>query len=343
MVARKNTYRGFIELLRDASRHGSVLFLCHNNADTDSMASAFALSREFGGDVGVYDRFDPSRTLVKTLDIPVIVDPPLQNYELVVLCDARSETMFGNHDRLEKFAIIDHHSWAEPTRDLSSRSIRTLYQPVGSTCDVVFNLFRNAGADIDRDTGLALMAGILSDTMELRNIRGNPSVSLRNLGWIMSHLRIPMAEALAVINVPLPDTKHRQRLIRKLREVDERVVKGLLIASTHCDSWDDGWFLQKMMRDVGYDISITHYFNDYEKKFNSIYMLHKPLPQVDGRSFGEALVFHLDSLQPQSLFIYSGLYCRVMHEHDFRHKLDDYIDDFIRRNYRPPKNGSTAG
>jgi hypothetical protein len=152
-----------------------------------------------------------------------------------------------------------------------------------------------------------------------------------------------MAEALAVINVPLPDTKHRQRLIRKLRSVDERVVRGLLIASTHCDSWDDGWFLQKMMRDVGYDISITHYFNDYEKKFNSIYMLHKPLPTVDERPFGEALVYYLDSHQPASLFIYSGLYCRVMHQDDFRDKLDGYIDSFIRKSLRAPDKGCSTG
>jgi manganese-dependent inorganic pyrophosphatase len=62
--------------------------------------------------------------------------------------------------------IIDHHRFAP---DKTQLPIFIDCEPVGSTCTIVYKLYRRADVDLDADTAACLLSGLISDTVILRS------------------------------------------------------------------------------------------------------------------------------------------------------------------------------
>ncbi len=66
----------------------------------------------------------------------------------------------------EILEIVDHHRLG---------TIKTTYpiffysKPIGSTCSLVYQLYKHYGIDLDKDTALLLLSGLLSDTVVLKS------------------------------------------------------------------------------------------------------------------------------------------------------------------------------
>lgn len=137
-----------------------VLYLCHRNADPDAIGSGYALSSAFGGAVGVAE--DMSRTgssLARALDIHPIIDPRLEEYELVVLVDT-SVGMQAARMLPERYALVDHHM----DTGLLSDALFYIQRPAKSTSEIVWRILKECGRRPDRRAALGLLAGIISDT-----------------------------------------------------------------------------------------------------------------------------------------------------------------------------------
>ena len=141
-------------------RFNHVLYLCHRNADPDAIGSSFALARAFGGSMGAVD--DLSRTgasLAHVLGADLLIDPPLEDYDLVVLVDTSVAMQVGQ--RLPAcYGLVDHHLDA----GLLDQALFFIQRPARSTAEIVWNILKASGIKPGREAALGLLAGIISDT-----------------------------------------------------------------------------------------------------------------------------------------------------------------------------------
>jgi manganese-dependent inorganic pyrophosphatase len=62
--------------------------------------------------------------------------------------------------------IIDHHRFAP---DKTQLPIFIDCEPLGSTCTIVYKLYRRQDVDLDQETAICLLSGLISDTVILRS------------------------------------------------------------------------------------------------------------------------------------------------------------------------------
>jgi nanoRNase/pAp phosphatase (c-di-AMP/oligoRNAs hydrolase) len=145
-------------------QYHNVLFLCHKNADVDSLGSAYALMRLFGGTVGVEDSLSTmAEMLAGRLKVNVAVKPDPSAFDLTVVVDTSNLSQTG-YARLDGCAVIDHH---EPG-DLSSRCEFSLIKRASSTSMLVFGIYEKSGARVDPDVAFALLLAMVTDTGHFR-------------------------------------------------------------------------------------------------------------------------------------------------------------------------------
>jgi manganese-dependent inorganic pyrophosphatase len=77
----------------------------------------------------------------------------------------RSQAIEGIEDA-DVMEIIDHHRFAP---DRTSVPIFIACQPLGSTCTLVYELFRRNDVELDGETATLLLSGLFSDTVMLRS------------------------------------------------------------------------------------------------------------------------------------------------------------------------------
>jgi nanoRNase/pAp phosphatase (c-di-AMP/oligoRNAs hydrolase) len=152
---------GFYERMKN---YHHMLFLCHKNADIDSLASAYALERLFGGTIGVQDSLSTMASmLAEKLKIPVTVGPDPGKYDLVVVVDTSTLVQTG-YRGLSHCAVLDHH---EPG-DLVSNCEFALSRKSPSNAELVYSLCEKNGVRIDDKLAFAMMLGLLTDTGHFR-------------------------------------------------------------------------------------------------------------------------------------------------------------------------------
>jgi len=69
-------------------------------------------------------------------------------------------------EEAEIIEVVDHHKIGNIRTNLP---IAFRNQPVGSTCTIVFQMYREAGVKIERDTAGLLLSGIISDTLNFKS------------------------------------------------------------------------------------------------------------------------------------------------------------------------------
>src|ERR1700730_10541569 len=122
-----------------ASMQGApTLILCHDHADSDAIGAAYALSKYLGGKVGVPNRIAAhTQGLIEHLKLDVILHPNVSEYTYTLIVDTADPVQLG--DCLpETYWVIDHHT----SNTLIDHAQGSLYDPVSSTCQLVYRLFR---------------------------------------------------------------------------------------------------------------------------------------------------------------------------------------------------------
>lgn len=167
---------------------GSKVILVHGNADMDAIGSAYAIARTFGdctihAPAGV-DRV--SRMVTEKMGITVLEECDLSAFDKVVVVDTSSPDQLSPLEGVPEDAIvIDHHM---PTGKWDGR--RFLCDDTKTACtQVVLRVIREKGAAIDRDTGLALIGGMITDSGHFQF--ANPEM-LRDFADVMDEAGIDM-------------------------------------------------------------------------------------------------------------------------------------------------------
>lgn len=185
--------------IADALKDGSKVILVHGNADMDAIGSAYALSKAYADSV-IYapnslDRV--ARMVCEKMDIEVLEECDLTNYDKVVIVDTSSPEQLEGGGEIPKDAIvIDHH---KPT---GKWDVDTFYCDDSKTscCEIILQILNIAEAEITRDMGLMLLGGMLTDSGHFQFAKPD---MLPSFSEIMNRCGIEMDEAMDLTEAPV--------------------------------------------------------------------------------------------------------------------------------------------
>lgn len=166
----------------------TILIMCHNNPDPDSIASAAALKHIFAqmlhrkaiiGYEGTIGRAE-NRQLVRRLKIDMVRTSDLNfNYfSVIALVDSQPHT--GNNAIPRKIfpdIVIDHHLMRKDTARCAFYDVRPRY---GSSSTILTEYLRELDLPIDRKLATALYYGLKTDTNSLSRSFTKPDLDAFN-------------------------------------------------------------------------------------------------------------------------------------------------------------------
>jgi manganese-dependent inorganic pyrophosphatase len=140
-------------------------------------------------DLPLFPVLDEAQRLLGTFTKADLIDPPRTK---LILVDHNEFTQAVNGaEQAEIIEVIDHHRLGGGLR--SKLPIRFLNEPVGSTCTIVANLYRQADLSPEPSIALVLAAGIISDTLNLSSPTATP-LDGDILAWLQTHSPLDFKE-----------------------------------------------------------------------------------------------------------------------------------------------------
>ncbi len=213
---------------------GKKAILVHGNADCDAVGSAYALSKTFPpADIYAPCGLDRvARMVADKIGIPVLEECDLSDYDTVCIVDTSSPEQLQKEDlRLpEGCIVIDHH-----TANGRWDGMRTFIDPDrASCCEIVLDIIRGCSKPIGRDVGLALIAGMLTDT---GHFQYSDPAELRAFADVMDMCSIPMDEAMLLTRAPVSMSERTAAMKAVGRSKFER-VGDMIVAVSMSSSYE---------------------------------------------------------------------------------------------------------
>ena len=222
---------------------GFVLLLCHQNADPDALSSAFAfqgwLKRlipnvvvEIGAGQGISKL---SKHLLDYIPMVVNLKPSVENAEVIVLLDTNTVQQLGElAESVSKssapIVVVDHHSPHPETIEKVKLAITK--EESSSTCEVVYDFFKQADLKPNGDEAKALFLGIAFDTRHF--VLANSS-TLRTISELCD-LGVNPQETLTLLSLPM-DFSERIARIKSCKRAKLLKLNGWIIAFSHVSSY----------------------------------------------------------------------------------------------------------
>ncbi len=137
----------------------------HKNADLDALASAYYLSRIFGGADLAADSLDRfSKYMVKKFGINVKFDADENSYDEIIVVDTASREQLGKFRDFRIDAVYDHHASNDILAD-----VRVVKPSYPSCSEMLYDIFGKVENEI---AYVLLMGGIITDTRWFRHANG---------------------------------------------------------------------------------------------------------------------------------------------------------------------------
>lgn len=161
------------KILKAVKEAKSVLLHCHPYADPDSIGSVLSMAKILKN-MGIKvtpimgDSEYPSNLLSlpnHDLFVPKnFTQIDLEEFDLFIILDSSSPNQITQLTEVIipknlKTVIIDHH-----VTNLKFGDINLVEDSCSSTCEVLYNLFKEWKVDVDKETAICLFVGIYSDT-----------------------------------------------------------------------------------------------------------------------------------------------------------------------------------
>jgi phosphoesterase RecJ-like protein len=235
----------FAEIMKvlDESNVTRVLLLCHHNADPDAICSAYAFSSllkrvrphleiEIGAGHGV-SRL--SKHLLNHLPIKVGTQPDVEKADALFLLDTNTIQQLDDlADRVKMskamIGVIDHHA-AHP-ETLQSAKISVTDEQVSSTCEIVYDFFKQMSIEPGLNEAKALFLGIAFDTRHF--ILANSS-TLKNIAGLIDS-GVNAQETLSLLSLPM-DFSERVARLKTSRRAKLFTLGNWIIALSHVSAF----------------------------------------------------------------------------------------------------------
>ena len=220
-----------------------VVLLCHHNADPDAICSAYALaslikkckpqvSVEIGAAQGI-SRL--SKHILKHLPIDVKDQPNVEEADLIMLLDTNTIQQLNNlADKVKaskaSIIVIDHHAAHPETEKIARLCITD--ENVSSTCEIVYNFFKQSGVKIEENEAKALFLGIAFDTRHF--VLANSS-TLKTIAELID-TGVNAQEALAILSLPM-DFSERVARLKACKRAKLFKIGDWIIALSHVSAF----------------------------------------------------------------------------------------------------------
>ncbi|MDQ1278968.1 MAG: hypothetical protein QG670_228 [Thermoproteota archaeon] len=214
-----------------------VVLLCHHNADPDAICSAYTFSQvlrkikpDLKIEIAAQGLSKLSKQILGTLPIDVNMSPRIEEAEVIFLIDTSTLKQLDDWmKRIEntgkKLILIDHHPLHPQTKNQAALCI--IDDKASSTCEIIFELSKEAKVRLNRIEAQALFLGIIFDTKHFTIANSNTfkvAAELVNCG-------ASAEEALSTLSLPMTSSERIARLKAANRLRIYRIGKWLLTVS----------------------------------------------------------------------------------------------------------------
>ena len=242
-----------------AMRGKRLLHIGHKHADCDALGSAFAMSQLLPGDLGfALELKVQAQTLAQWLEIEWVKNPDPADYDYTIIYDTVRAAMLGMPVP-PRYAIFDHHEsgghrFSTIHNELADASEWGWVKPVESTCSLLVDLFQKHGLPIDLKMGVALAAGIVTDTARLQQAHAS---ALRRLAVALDAADLHVEDIWAVIEPRDIRAVRRPAVLKSLRNIQEVNHSDWSILVSEIDSQDNGYVLMDALIQFGGDMAVV--------------------------------------------------------------------------------------
>ena len=221
----------------------SVVLLCHHNADPDAICSAYALASllkqsrpkmdvEIGAAHGI-SRL--SRHLLQYLPIEVNTQPRVEKTDTIVLLDTNTVQQLDNlgekvRNSKSPVIVIDHHACHPETKQIARICINN--EEASSTCEIVYDFYRQMGLKPGGNEAKALFLGIAFDT---RHFVLAHSTTLKNIAELID-IGVNAQETLPLLSLPM-DFSERVARLKASRRTRLFKIGEWIIALSHVSAY----------------------------------------------------------------------------------------------------------
>ena len=236
------TFTDITDIL-DETHTSFVLLLCHHNADPDAVCSAYAfqsllkkcrpnMTVEIGTGQGI-SRL--SKHILKRIPITVKLQPDVKNADAIVLLDTNTIQQLGQlAEHITKTAapiiVIDHHVAHPQTEQIAKICITN--EEASSTCEMVYDFYKQLNLKPDLNEAKALFLGITFDTRHFVLAKTSTFKTISEL----SDIGVNPQEELSSLSLPM-DFSERVARIKACRRAKLIKVENWIIALSHVSAY----------------------------------------------------------------------------------------------------------
>ncbi len=218
----------------DRLRDKKKVILVHGNADMDAISSAYVLSRCFPtADVCALNGIDRVSKLVsEKVGFNVTESFDEKDYDLIVTVDTSSPDQLQQDTVLpvEKTIVIDHHQnngkWERYDHYIDDSKV--------ACAQIVLDIIRENGLELDRDMGLMLLGGMLTDS---GHFQFADTRLLDDFSYIMGRTDIHMDEAMSLTK-SIPSMSERVSVMKCIERSKFDRVGDMIVATSYGGSFE---------------------------------------------------------------------------------------------------------
>ena len=220
--------------IADRLRDKKKVILVHGNADMDAISSAYVLSRCFPtADVCALNGIDRVSKLVsEKVGFNVTESFDEKDYDLIVTVDTSSPDQLQQDTVLpvEKTIVIDHHQnngkWERYDHYIDDSKV--------ACAQIVLDIIKENGLEIDRDMGLMLLGGMLTDS---GHFQFADTRLLDDFSYIMGRTGIHMDEAMSLTK-SIPSMSERVSVMKCIERSKFDRVGDMIVATSYGGSFE---------------------------------------------------------------------------------------------------------
>ena len=220
-----------------------TVLLCHHNADPDAICSAYAFA-------GLLRKSRPkmqidiiaaqgisrlSKQLLKVLPIEVKTQPNVEKAQAIVLLDTNTIQQLNTLAEKVKnskapIIVIDHHAPHPETEQMAKICITD--EDSSSTCEIVYDFFKQAGSKPSETEAKALFLGIAFDT---RHFVLASSTTFKNVAELIAS-GVNAHETLSLLSLPM-DFSERVARLKASRRTKFFKIGNWIVALSHVSAY----------------------------------------------------------------------------------------------------------
>jgi phosphoesterase RecJ-like protein len=228
--------------------HGRKLVLLHGNADPDALGCAYAIARSFPeADICAPGGMDKiAKVIAAKLNIKVLERADMAAYDQIVVVDTSSPDQLGEFASVPpETIIIDHHARSDRW------GTRTYYcdDTRKSCAEIIYQILQAAGAKVERDVGLALLAGMLTDSGHFRYSNG---ALLRAFADLMEDAGLEIDEVTSMTDLE-PDISERISQLKGAQRIRFDRIGDRIVAISVGSAYESS--VCKGMLSIGADVA----------------------------------------------------------------------------------------